>query len=107
MAQADVDAVMSSRRTGTEGALASAPWPLVPGDTRLALGATATRTLTSYSSTAMLVTDGNYYATDGTALWRGGGVVHYDYAVLGPFRAWIAGEVGLASRATLRRDEPT
>jgi hypothetical protein len=94
--QADLGAVMSSRRSGSEGSVGIGLRALYRLTPRLALGASATRTLSSYSSTEQLITDGNYYATEGTALWRAGGVVQYDYAVLGPFRAWIAGEVGLA-----------
>ena len=62
----------------------------------LALGGSATRTYLTYSSDAMAVLDGKYYATEGVTLWRGGAVLQYDYAVLGPLRAWIAGETGVA-----------
>jgi opacity protein-like surface antigen len=97
MGQAALEGIRSSQGSGVWGGGATlglrALYRLTP---RLAIGGEASRTFTSFASDAMLVTDGKYYATQATSLWRGGAVLQYDYAVLGPLRAWVAGGVGIA-----------
>jgi hypothetical protein len=91
--QTDVAMIRSSRSDVALDVGLGVYWRLGP---RLAFGIMGSRTFMSYTSTASFVADGRYGAADAATLFRGGGVVRYDYALIGPFAAWVAGEVGLA-----------
>ncbi len=63
---------------------------------RLAFGMTASRSWSSYESTAILVIDGRFRATEAPTIYRGALAIRYDYAILGPATAWVAGDLGVA-----------
>ena len=96
MGQSSLAALRSARSATMDGGLdvgLAAYFRLGP---RLSVGATGTRTWMTHSSTAELSMDGKLRAGEAASLFRGGGAVRYDYALLGPFAAWVSGEVGLA-----------
>jgi hypothetical protein len=92
--QTDVAMVRSSRSDVALDVGLGVYWRLGP---RLAFGVMGSRTFMSYgASTASFIADGRYGTADAATVFRGGGVVRYDYALVGPLAAWVAGEGGLA-----------
>jgi hypothetical protein len=85
------------------GAGVFAMWRLSP---RWAVGANVTRRLSFFPDSSATDATGTSGAVNGstrpysnemTTLWDTSAAVRFDYAVLGPFRAWVGGGMGLAS----------
>lgn len=63
---------------------------------RWAVGASGSLGATGFASTDSGGLPDGAWANNGTRLWKGAAFGRYDYAILGPVRAWLRGDLGLA-----------